>query len=501
MTDTTAGEMPAEPAPPILSAPGVAAEIEPLHVVVPKQHGDPTSGDEGVAAPVGDTGEVETEVVESFDPRVSIPETLGPVRRAVLEGLIDSEGALSVAELHALMPLGTPRGTTEAAILREYRSGRITRTSPGHYVLAPVQPSKPAKPVPPPAPSPEEEQVWGDALERWFADPETWDRDVLGPRPDEAGRQIPADIVAKGVDRDRKRRTRRQDREAAQARQAAADQELRTTLLRACNGNHSASLQVDDLSPIKAVLKTVPLDRVIMTIRQKVDRRCYPSNPPLASWRDPAFLRAVAEDFCRVFAVPGLVREWGAAGKAPAAKATAHQDGSPVGVPPAPDMAMQAPAKPADAPNQVPPEPENASTVPPANGSRPSCDSAAEPDTVAEPTSDPPDSKAPETAAAPVAPPNDGGPVAVGRDAVLAAFNRNRAPPSPQPAPPQPRPAVRQVERPPERQAEPISREGWEELVSGYVAGNVNWNPRRLGAPPGDPDCRAPRDVLRSFGL
>jgi len=60
---------------------------------------------------------------------------------------------------------------------------------------------------------------------------------------------------------------------------------------------------------------------------------------------------------------------------------------------------------------------------------------------------------------------------------------------------------MRQVERPPERQAEPISREGWEELVSGYVAGNVNWNVKRLGAPPGDPNCRAPRDLLRSFGL
>jgi hypothetical protein len=50
--------------------------------------------------------------------------------------------------------------------------------------------------------------------------------------------------------------------------------------------------------------------------------------------------------------------------------------------------------------------------------------------------------------------------------------------------------------------AEPkMSDEGWEELISGYVAGNVNWNVRRLGAPPGDPNCRAPRDVLRSFGL
>jgi hypothetical protein len=101
----------------------------------------------------------------------------------------------------------------------------------------------------------------------------------------------------------------------------------------------------------------------------------------------------------------------------------------------------------------------------------------------------------------------DNHPPASGRAAVLAAFSRNRTPPSPQPASPQPprqappqaRQAERQDERPPERQ--PISREGWEEFVSGFVAGNVNWNVKRLGAPPGDPNCRAPRDLLRSFGL
>ncbi len=147
-------------------------------------------------------------------------------------------------------------------------------------------------------------------------------------------------------------------------------------------------------------------------------------------------------------------------------------------------------------------EPENALAVPPPQPAAMPNDRSA---IGVEPA---PVGKTPEAAAAPAAPPDDGVPppddgvpVAVGRDAVLAAFKRNRAPPSPQPASPQPRPAVRQVERPPERQAEPISREGWEELVSGYVAGNVNWNVKRLGAPPGDPNCRAPRDLLRSFGL
>jgi hypothetical protein len=158
-----------------------------------------------------------------------------------------------------------------------------------------------------------------------------------------------------------------------------------------------------------------------------------------------------------------------------------------------------------------PPEPESAPAVPPAqpdampdnrpaNGPEPAAVDAKPPVKASKEMPPSPD----VAAAAPVVP---AVPVPDGRAAVLAAFNRTRTPPSPPPAPPQPpRPAPpqsrqvqRQVERPPERQA--ISRGGWEELVSGFVAGNVNWNTKRLGAPPGDPDCRAPRDLLRSFGL
>jgi hypothetical protein len=84
------------------------------------------------------------------------------------------------------------------------------------------------------------------------------------------------------------------------------------------------------------------------------------------------------------------------------------------------------------------------------------------------------------------------------RSTLPPASSSSRQRPSLRPL--RPRPAERQLERPPERQAEPISREGWDE-VGGYVAGNVNWNVKRLGTPPGSPDCRAPRDVLRSFRL
>jgi hypothetical protein len=100
-------------------------------------------------------------------------------------------------------------------------------------------------------------------------------------------------------------------------------------------------------------------------------------------------------------------------------------------------------------------------------------------------------------AESPAAPPDDGAPVAAGREQVLAAFARNRTPPplaAPQPAQQHPQP---------ERQPEPerISDDGWEEIIAGYKAGMVHWNVRRLGPEPGQPGCRAPRNVLRGFGL
>jgi len=82
---------------------------------------------------------------------------------------------------------------------------------------------------------------------------------------------------------------------AAAAKQAAADRELRDKLLACCNGNFTLGPALDDLSPIKLILEVVPLDHIMFAIRQKVDRRCYPANPTLTSWRDPRLLKAVEE--------------------------------------------------------------------------------------------------------------------------------------------------------------------------------------------------------------
>ena len=253
-----------------------------------------------------------------------IEHPIGPVRQGVLDHLVDSEGPQTVAQIIA--GLGNySRGTIESAIKREFDAGRIERVAPGTYRLALPRPAEPPKPAPPSEP----EQVrsdghtaeaWLAALDAYFTAPSSWPVEKLGPPPGARDNVILVDIRLRFNERVRKREQRRKEAEAALARQAAADAELRNQLLAACNGNYSASLQVDDLAPVREVLKVLPLHRVVMVVRQKVDRRCYPANPPLSSWRDQSFLRALAEEFCRAFAIPGLVREWGNAGKAPAPK-------------------------------------------------------------------------------------------------------------------------------------------------------------------------------------
>jgi hypothetical protein len=80
----------------------------------------------------------------------------------------------------------------------------------------------------------------------------------------------------------------------------------------------------------------------------------------------------------------------------------------------------QTPATEESAPASSPPQPHR----------DPGSAEEASPSTIAEPASDPPDSTAPEVAAAPATPSDEGGPVAAGREQVLAAFNRARVPPA-----------------------------------------------------------------------
>jgi hypothetical protein len=298
MSEVAIAEVLAEPVPPILPAPEAAAEVE----TAPPQALEAASAE----APAG---EVETEVVESFDPRIAIPESLGAVRRAILEGLIDADEPLSVSQLHALMPVGTARGTAEAGILREFRSGRIMRTSPGHYALAPARPPE-AKPLSPPPPStPEDEATWLSALEAWAVDPASWSAE-LGPPLDQADNRIPPDVRLRFTDRVRKRALRRKEADEAAAKRAAADRELLDQLIAATGGNIIRSSAIDDVAPIKMAMELVPVDRILSAIRCKTDRKMYPKNEPATSWREERLLREVAQSYCNAIVIPSLVEAW-----------------------------------------------------------------------------------------------------------------------------------------------------------------------------------------------
>jgi hypothetical protein len=137
------------------------------------------------------------------------------------------------------------------------------------------------------------------------------------------------DVVGRFKDRQAREAKEREKREGAAAKQTAADRELRNQLLAACRGNFTPGPGLDDMAPVRAILELVPVDYILYAIRQKVDKRCFPGNPPLASWRDPKFLRAVADNYCGGVVIPSMVAAWEAAGKAPATKA--HGSSPPAG--------------------------------------------------------------------------------------------------------------------------------------------------------------------------
>jgi hypothetical protein len=411
VTDTTTAEAP-EPVPPV---PEVVAEIE---AVAP-------DAAEQAAAPL--PPEADTRAL----PEIEHP--IGPLRQAVLDALLDADEPLSVSRILAEMPPGTSRNSAESAIKRESDVGRIERVAPGVYRLAPPKPAEPSKPAAQPAPI--EEATWFAALEAWINDPETWDRERFGPRPDEPGRRIPAGVVAKGVDRNRKRQERRKDAEAAATKQAAADRDLRDKLLAATGSNYAPELVSDDLAPIKAAMDLVPLDVICRVIGWKVNKLYYPGNPRLTSWRDPRLLKAIAKEFCEAIIIPKSVDAWSkAVGTAPQ-KPVERVAAAP---------ATQPAHEPESAPAASPPQPDR---IPDGNAGALGIEAPAQPT----------------------------------RDSILAAFARNRVPPEPVAPPPVP---PRPTEPEPER--DEISEAGWDEICSGYYVGNLDWSRRKWGPPPGD---------------
>jgi hypothetical protein len=405
------------------------------------------------SVPLASEAAVEATVPEAGEQR-GLPfdvEHLGPLRRAVLDALIDNERPLTVAEIVAHMPPGTSRNSTESAIKREFDAGRIERVAPGTYRLAPPKPPEPPKPAAPPEPNPVPAVGHTDE-EQWFAWLDAWKAggkwEGPGNPPDQSGCLVPVDIIAKHNDRVRKREQRRRDAEAAAARQAEADRELRHKLIAATAGNFVPGPALDDVTPIRSAMETVSLGRILQAIRNKTDRLLYPKNEPAKSWRDPRLLEAIAKDFCRLDVLPRLVATWSAAGKAP--QAAGASEASP---------AVPAPT------NQG-----NAFAAPPV------------------PVDLAPEGKA-VAAAAPGALPDAARPVAEGRESIVAAFKRN-----------QPQQPVAPRDRPPERQAEPegMTDPGWRFLLEGYRAGNLAW-PAKHGPPPEAAGCKVPRHILREY--
>jgi hypothetical protein len=419
---------------------------------------------------------------EQADARVlpEIERAIGATRQAVLDHFRDTEGDQSMSQIKAALPNVLP-GTVEACVRREWEAGRLLRVSPGTYRLAPKPPEPPKRPSTPPPPTPDEEAMWFDALEAWAVDPSSWNVEELGPPPDVPNNNIPPDIRMRFTDRLRKREEGRRDREAAIAKQAAADRELRDKLIGAAGNNIVRSSALDEVAPIRAAMELVPLNGILTSIRDGLHRLMCPASEPARSWRETRLLTRIAEDYCRRLIVPNLVDVWSKAGQAPAAKTQS----SPPSVAPStvPDVPMPPPANAADTS-----EAQAAVSAPATEETAPA---SPQPQAAAIPDAAIGEEPAAVDAEMPEAPT---------RASILAAFARDRTPPqpaaSPRPAPPQPTPPPR-----PQRQAAPAEREeigeaAYDEIVAGWKAGNLAWA-RKWGPAPGEVGCRVPLAVLK----
>jgi len=158
-----------------------------------------------------------------------IEHAVGATRQAILDHFLDSDSPdQSMAQIKAALSNVLP-GTVEACVRREWQQGRLQRVSPGVYRLAPAKP---------PPPLPEDEAMWFSALERWAVDPASWNVEEFGPTPDQVDNRIPSAVKMRFNDRIRKRHERRKETEAAAAKRAAADVELRDKLIAATRGQH-----------------------------------------------------------------------------------------------------------------------------------------------------------------------------------------------------------------------------------------------------------------------
>src|SRR5258707_6027243 len=205
VTDTSATEAPAEPVPP--------------------------APPEAVAAPAPEA-EPETDDTRS-------------ARERVIDHLTDSEGPQSVEQI--LAGTGLNRNACEQAIFRAKKAEQIIWVAPGVYALAPPKPLPSSR-------NGHSNEEWVARIEAWQVNPASWNIEEDGPPPNDPNHRIPLDVVGRVNDRRARWAKETEKRDAAAAKQAAADAALRDKLIAAAGGNVIRGPGIDDVSPIRAAL-------------------------------------------------------------------------------------------------------------------------------------------------------------------------------------------------------------------------------------------------------
>jgi hypothetical protein len=425
---------------------------------------------------------------------------VGSAVQQVLDCLLDSDAAeLSMNQLKLQLPHILP-GTVEQSVRRLANAGRLERTAPGVYKLGTPATAAAEHAEPEPAPAPEP---------------------VPAPAPDQARQAAMASAERKHAQRER-------DRAAVLARQAEADAALRDRLVEAAGNNVQPGLGIDDVSPVhRALALGIPLSTVLSAVSSAHGLQACPANPRAETWRSPDLIRRIARLHARALERQ-IVAHLEAAKPAPRA-ASAPDDAEAVQLAPEPETAP-APSPGAPEPvwefpislqaaadnlvqNEVIEIESDQDTITKghdvtdelgeveldaATDAAPSPSDTDEKDTLDTIETIHSASDTDEKAAVGItdALPR---PAVSGRESILRAFKRAVPEPAPKPATERPWFAPGPPKEPPVTDG--FVDESWEFFVEGFKTGALPWNTRRLGPRPGEPGCRAPRRVLRSFGL
>jgi hypothetical protein len=385
-------------------------------------------------------------------------------RQKILDHFEDSEGDQTVTQI--MVGTGLNRNLTDSTLSRAVDAGLVERVGQGLYRRAPPKPPRAL----PPEFDPGKQLLdgrsfddWMELVERWWADPSTWDIETLGPYPFSDGNLVPMNVFVAFKHRLEKRQA-----------QVAEDVALLERLLEATGGNIVKSDELADIRPLKLMIASdISVERIVSV----TETRYAAGGPPIVSWAE--LFQPVAEDHALHVLAPRLVERW-------KGRPTSADTGASPTVRRA--MAKAAPQTLASASDTSTrgPEPPAAANAPEVSGARP-----------AGRTNDVPTTAGLMTRFGKAPSPN-GEPIT--RRTIATRFIRHEVGPIPRPASQPPRPPVQPP--PPQRQAlAGFTDEGWVEIIAGWLVGNVTWSRRRLGPAPGEQGCQVPQHVLKEYGL